>query len=64
MAQIVQNHHFSISEAFAPFVDEVAEQTLTHLRFIFHDGVRSSAAETVPLLIECVKPQVLQIYFR
>ncbi|PAV56029.1 hypothetical protein WR25_06488 isoform D [Diploscapter pachys] len=49
-----------LKEAFAPFVDEVAEQTLTHLRFIFHDGVRSSAAETVPLLIECVKPQGLE----
>ena len=36
------------------------------LKFYFHDGVRTAAAESLPFLLECAKikgPQYLQVFF-
>ena len=36
------------------------------LKFYFHDGVRTAAAESLPFLLECAKikgPQYLQVWF-
>jgi hypothetical protein len=39
---------------FRPYVDEVVKLIIPLLKFYFHDGVRSSAAEIIPHLIRCL----------
>ncbi|KHJ95673.1 HEAT repeat protein [Oesophagostomum dentatum] len=46
-----------LEEEFVPYVDEVAKLCVENLRFLFVDSVRSSAAETLPWLLKCVKSQ-------
>lgn len=46
-----------MKDAFAPYVEQVAPLMIEHLKFIFHEGVRASAAETFPSLLACVKSQ-------
>ncbi|CAI4225451.1 unnamed protein product [Auanema sp. JU1783] len=46
-----------LKEAFIPYIEKISEMVIEHLKFMFHDGVRASAAETMPRLIECVQSQ-------
>uniref|UniRef100_A0A915D2E4 TOG domain-containing protein n=1 Tax=Ditylenchus dipsaci TaxID=166011 RepID=A0A915D2E4_9BILA len=41
--------------SFAPYVEKVMNLMLPLLKFIFHDGVRSAAAECLPCLLVCAK---------
>ncbi|KAI1730971.1 HEAT-like repeat domain-containing protein [Ditylenchus destructor] len=41
--------------AFAPYVEQVMQLMLPMLKFIFHDGVRSAAAECLPCLLVCMR---------
>jgi len=44
-----------LKTAFAPYVERVLQLMLPLLKFMFHDGVRSAAAECLPYLITCAK---------
>ncbi|XP_038050344.1 importin-5-like [Patiria miniata] len=44
-----------LKEAFAEYTEEVAKIMVPLLKFYFHDMVRYTAAESMPLLLECVK---------
>ena len=53
-----------LKEAFANHTEEVVRLMVPMLKFYFHDGVRSAAAESLPYLLECAKirgPQYLQV---
>ena len=45
---------------------QVVRLMVPMLKFYFHDGVRTAAAESLPFLLECAKikgPQYLQVWF-
>jgi len=42
-----------LKEAFADYVEGVVKLMVPLLKFYFHDGVRSSAAESLPFLLQC-----------
>ena len=45
---------------------QVVRLMVPMLKFYFHDGVRTAAAESLPFLLECAKikgPQYLQVLF-
>lgn len=44
-----------LKEGFADYVEEVCKLMVSMLRFYFHDEVRSAAAESLPVLLECAK---------
>nr|CAB3256613.1 importin-5 [Phallusia mammillata] len=44
-----------LKEGFVEYVEEVVKLMVPLLKFYFHDGVRSSAAESIPLLMECAQ---------
>ncbi len=44
-----------LKSAFAPYVERVLQLMLPLLKFMFHDGVRSAAAECLPCLCVCAK---------
>ncbi|GMR32385.1 hypothetical protein PMAYCL1PPCAC_02580 [Pristionchus mayeri] len=46
-----------LGATFVPYVEEISKLMIDHLKFFFHEGVRQSAAETLPFLLACVKPQ-------
>ena len=46
-------------------VVQVVRLMVPMLKFYFHDGVRTAAAESLPFLLECAKikgPQYLQVW--
>ncbi|TKR81970.1 hypothetical protein L596_015759 [Steinernema carpocapsae] len=43
-------------EAFHPYVQQVATLMLPLLKFVFHDRVRSAAADIMPHLMICSRP--------
>uniref|UniRef100_A0A914UJU1 TOG domain-containing protein n=1 Tax=Plectus sambesii TaxID=2011161 RepID=A0A914UJU1_9BILA len=43
--------------AFADYVEPVTQLMIPLLKFYFHDGVRSAAAECLPCLLECGAPK-------
>uniref|UniRef100_A0A6M2DRC2 Putative karyopherin importin beta 3 n=1 Tax=Xenopsylla cheopis TaxID=163159 RepID=A0A6M2DRC2_XENCH len=52
-----------LKEGFADYAEEVVKLMVPMLKFYFHDGVRSAAAESLPCLLDCAKikgPQYLQ----
>jgi len=52
-----------LKEHFADYCEEVVTLMVPMLKFYFHDGVRTAAAESMPFLLECAKirgPQYLQ----
>jgi len=52
-----------LKENFADYCEEVVRLMVPMLKFYFHDGVRTAAAESMPLLLECARikgPQYLQ----
>lgn len=52
-----------LKEGFADYAEEVVRLMVPMLKFYFHDGVRSAAAESLPYLLDCAKikgPQYLQ----
>ncbi|XP_049887445.1 importin-5 [Pectinophora gossypiella] len=52
-----------LKEDFAEYVEDVVKLMVPMLRFYFHDGVRTSAAESLPYLLECGRargPQFVQ----
>jgi len=52
-----------LKEGFAEYAEEVVRQMLPMLKFYFHDGVRTAAAESLPYLLDCAKikgPQYLE----
>lgn len=42
-----------LKDDFAVYVEEVVKLMVPMLKFYFHDGVRTSAAESLPYLLEC-----------
>ena len=44
-----------LKEGFADYAEEVVRLMVPMLKFYFHDGVRSAAAESLPCLLECAK---------
>lgn len=44
-----------LKEGFAEYAEEVVRLMLPLLKFYFHDGVRSAAAESLPYLLDCAK---------
>lgn len=52
-----------LKEGFANYAEEVVRLMVPMLRFYFHDGVRTAAAESLPYLLDCAKikgPQYLE----
>ena len=49
------DHTRDLKEGFAPYAEEVCKIMVPHLKFLFHEMVRACAAESLPLLLECVK---------
>lgn len=52
-----------LKEGFAGYAEEVVRLMVPMLKFYFHDGVRSAAAESIPYLLDCAKikgPQYLE----
>merc|ERR1719342_1849540 len=52
-----------LKENFADYTEQVVRPMVPMLKFYFHDGVRTAAAESMPYLLECAKikgPQYLQ----
>merc|ERR1719347_273876 len=52
-----------LKENFADYTEQVVRLMVPMLKFYFHDGVRTAAAESLPFLLECAKikgPQYLQ----
>ncbi|EDV47806.1 importin-5 [Drosophila erecta] len=52
-----------LKEGFAEYAEDVVRQMLPMLKFYFHDGVRTAAAESLPYLLDCAKikgPQYLE----
>ncbi|CAD5235672.1 unnamed protein product [Bursaphelenchus xylophilus] len=46
-----------LGAAFGPYIEEVLTLMISQLKYIFHDGVRTAAAECLPALLACVKEQ-------
>lgn len=46
--------------AFEPYVEQVMKMMIPLLKFIFHDGVRSAAAECLPCLLACAKNRSIE----
>lgn len=44
-----------LKEGFANYAEEVVKLMVPMLKFYFHDGVRSAAAQSLPCLLECAK---------
>ena len=44
-----------LKEAFADYAEEVVRLMIPLLKFYFHDGVRTAAAQSLPHLLECVR---------
>lgn len=44
-----------LKDGFAEYAEEVVRLMLPLLKFYFHDGVRSAAAESLPYLLDCAK---------
>ncbi|CAA9994529.1 unnamed protein product [Nesidiocoris tenuis] len=44
-----------LKEGFADYVEPVVQLMVPMLKFYFHDGVRSAAAQSLPCLLECAK---------
>ncbi|XP_034489294.1 importin-5 [Drosophila innubila] len=52
-----------LKDGFAEYAEEVVRLMVPLLKFYFHDGVRSAAAESLPYLLDCAKikgPQYLE----
>lgn len=52
-----------LKDGFADYAEEVVRLMVPMLKFYFHDGVRSAAAESLPYLLDCAKikgPQYLE----
>ncbi|XP_067014129.1 importin-5 [Anabrus simplex] len=52
-----------LKDGFADYAEEVVRLMVPMLKFYFHDGVRTAAAESLPYLLDCAKikgPQYLQ----
>merc|ERR1719415_370649 len=52
-----------LKEHFAEYTEQVVKLMVPMLKFYFHDGVRTAAAESLPYLLECAKirgPQYVQ----
>merc|ERR1719510_2766159 len=52
-----------LKEHFADYTEQVVRLMVPMLKFYFHDGVRTAAAESLPYLLECAKirgPQYVQ----
>ena len=44
-----------LKEHFSDYTEQVVKLMVPMLKFYFHDGVRTAAAESLPLLLECAK---------
>lgn len=44
-----------LKDGFADFAEEVVRLMVPMLKFYFHDGVRTAAAESLPYLLDCAK---------
>lgn len=52
-----------LKEHFVDYAEQVVKLMVPMLKFYFHDGVRTAAAEALPFLLDCAKirgPQYLQ----
>lgn len=44
-----------LKEGFAEYAEQVCRLMVPLLKFYFHDGVRTAAAQSLPFLLECVQ---------
>lgn len=44
-----------LKEGFADYAEEVVRLMVPMLKFYFHDGVRTAAAQSLPCLLECAR---------
>lgn len=44
-----------MKEHFSDYTEQVVKLMVPMLKFYFHDGVRTAAAESLPFLLECAK---------
>lgn len=44
-----------LKDGFADYAEEVVRLMVPMLKFYFHDGVRTAAAESLPCLLDCAK---------
>ncbi|VDK72111.1 unnamed protein product [Litomosoides sigmodontis] len=44
-----------LKSAFSPYIESVTQLMLPHLKFMFHDAVRSAAADIFPCLLQCAR---------
>jgi len=44
-----------LKEHFSDYTEQVVKLMVPMLKFYFHDGVRTAAAESLPFLLECAK---------
>ena len=53
-----------MKEGFSLYAEQVCKLMVPHLKFLFHEMVRACAAESLPLLMECVKDTDLDVLNR
>jgi len=53
--QMLMCYARELKEGFSEYVEQVVKIMLNHLKFYFHDGVRLSAAESLPYLLDCAQ---------
>ena len=46
-----------LKDGFVDYAEDIVRLMVSLLKFYFHDGVRCSAAESLPYLLVCVKPK-------
>lgn len=61
MRECLLDFNIHYLEAFLEWVEPVMKLMLPMLKFLFHDGVRSAAAEAFPCLLACAKSQGAQV---
>ena len=45
----------ALKEGFADYAEPVVKLMVPMLKFYFHDGVRTAAAQSLPCLLDCAK---------
>jgi hypothetical protein len=50
-----------LGPSFGQYVEPVLTFMLTQLKYVFHDGVRSAAADCLPALLGCVRSQGIEV---
>lgn len=52
-----------LKDGFANYAEDVVRLMVPMLKFYFHDGVRTAAAESLPCLLDCAKIKGKPLFF-